>query len=137
MAPTCLYALPTTSGHAPDGTADGVLGRGGGSPPKTWIRASVSSWTVCGATWRRRMHRYITSQRFSIGFGSGERQGQSMESMPSSCSSSHKGADTGPAAGLLPFYGPIQLSLCNGLSPGISPTLLRLCWGTQQSFLRR
>ena len=26
MAPTCLYALPTTSGHALDETADGVLG---------------------------------------------------------------------------------------------------------------
>ncbi|KAJ8345370.1 hypothetical protein SKAU_G00295630 [Synaphobranchus kaupii] len=26
MAPTCLYVLPTMSGHAPDETADGVLG---------------------------------------------------------------------------------------------------------------
>ena len=26
MAPTCLYALPATSGHAPDETVDGVLG---------------------------------------------------------------------------------------------------------------
>ena len=26
MARTCLYALPTTSGHAPDETVDGVLG---------------------------------------------------------------------------------------------------------------
>ena len=26
MAPACLYALPTTSGHATDDSADGVLG---------------------------------------------------------------------------------------------------------------
>ncbi len=26
MAPTCLYALPTASGHAPDEMEDGVLG---------------------------------------------------------------------------------------------------------------
>ncbi|KAJ8358599.1 hypothetical protein SKAU_G00151240 [Synaphobranchus kaupii] len=26
MAPACLYALPTMSGHAPDESADGVLG---------------------------------------------------------------------------------------------------------------
>ena len=26
MAPTCLYALPTTSGHAPNETTDGVWG---------------------------------------------------------------------------------------------------------------
>ena len=26
MAPVCLYALPTTSGHAPDESADGVMG---------------------------------------------------------------------------------------------------------------
>ena len=26
MAPTCLYALLTTSGHAPDEIVDGVLG---------------------------------------------------------------------------------------------------------------
>ena len=31
----------------------------------------------------------------------------------SSCSSSHKGAYTSPAARLLPFYGPVQLSLCH------------------------
>lgn len=38
----------------------------------------------------------------------------------------HKRADTGPAAGLLPFYGPVQLSLCNGLSSGMSSMLLKL-----------
>lgn len=26
MAPTCLYAFLTSSGHVPDETADGVLG---------------------------------------------------------------------------------------------------------------
>ena len=49
--------------------------------------------------------------------------------------SSHKAAETGPAVGLLPFYGPDQLSSCNGPSPGIFSTLLRLCWETQQMCL--
>lgn len=44
----------------------------------------------------------------------------------SSCSSPHKGADTGPAAGLMIFYSPVQLFLSNTLSPGILPTLLQL-----------
>ena len=47
----------------------------------TWIRASVSSWTVCGDTWRHRIHRYKTSPRFSIWFRSGEREDQSMTSI--------------------------------------------------------
>ena len=55
-----------------------------GISSQTWIRASMSSWTVCGTTWQRRMHRYITSQRFSTGFKSGDREGQSMALMPSS-----------------------------------------------------
>ena len=54
----------------------------------------------------------------------------------SSWSSSHKGADTGPAARLMPFYGPVQLSLCNCRSPGVSSMLLTLCWETEQTFLR-
>ncbi|CAB1454220.1 unnamed protein product [Pleuronectes platessa] len=41
MAPVCLYALLTTSGHAPDEWCPGIS-------YKTWIRPSVSSWTVCG-----------------------------------------------------------------------------------------
>ncbi|KAJ8339725.1 hypothetical protein SKAU_G00343580 [Synaphobranchus kaupii] len=49
---------------------------------------------------------------------------------------SSRGADTGPAAGLLPFYGPVQLSSCNGPSPVISTSLLRLCWETQQTLRR-
>ena len=80
MAPTCLYAHPTTCRHAPDEFAKGVWG----ISSQTWIRASVSSCTVCGGTWRRPMHRYIMSHRFSIGFGSVEWEGQSMASMPSS-----------------------------------------------------
>ena len=36
----------------------------------------------------------------------------------------------------MPFYGPVQLSLCNCRSPGISSMLLRLCWETQQTLLR-
>lgn len=44
----------------------------------------------------------------------------------SSCSSPHKGADTGPAAGLMIFYSPVQLFLSTTLSPGILPTLLQL-----------
>ena len=38
-----------------------------------------------------------------------------------------------PAARLMPFHSPVQLSLFNGRSPGISSMLLRLCWET---FLR-
>ncbi|CAB1428577.1 unnamed protein product [Pleuronectes platessa] len=53
----------------------------------------------------------------------------------SSCSSSLKGADTSAAPGLMPFYSPVQLSLCNSRSPGISFMLLRLSWETQQTFL--
>ena len=34
----------------------------------------------------------------------------------------------------MPFCRPVQLSLCNGRSPGISSMLLRLCWETQQTF---
>ncbi|CAB1453613.1 unnamed protein product [Pleuronectes platessa] len=36
---------------------------------------------------------------------------------------SHKAADTGPAARLMPFYSPAQLSLRNGQSCGISSML--------------
>ena len=36
----------------------------------------------------------------------------------------------------MPFYGSVQLSLCNGRSSGISSMLLRLCWETQQTFLQ-
>lgn len=32
---------------------------------QTWIKASLRSWTVCGAIWWHWMHRQITSQRFS------------------------------------------------------------------------
>ena len=49
---------------------------------QTWNRASVSSWTVRGTTWRWRMNGYMTSQRFSICCSSGEHEGQSMASMP-------------------------------------------------------
>ncbi|KAM9345105.1 uncharacterized protein ABDE67_014001 [Symphorus nematophorus] len=34
------------------------------------------------------------------------------------------------------FYSPVQLSSCDGPSPGISSTLLRLCWDKQQTFLQ-
>ncbi len=133
-----------------------------GISSQTWIRASVSSWAVCGATWWHQMHQYIMSQRFSIGFRSGEPEPVSgintfiFQELPThsgqlrlgivlhqeqprahyaSSSYSHKGADTGPAAGLMFFYGPVQLSSCNGPSPGISSMVLRLCWETQQNFL--
>ena len=39
--------------------------------------------------------------------------------------------NTGPAAGLMPFYSPVQCSLCNSRSPGIYVMLLRLCWNMQ------
>ena len=55
LALLCLYALPTTSGYAPDESA--IV---------SWT--SVSSWTVCGDTWRHQIHRYKTSRRCSIGF---------------------------------------------------------------------
>lgn len=48
----------------------------------------------------------------------------------SSCSSSHKGADSDPAEGLRTFFCPAQLSWGNYLSPGISSILSRLCWET-------
>ena len=34
-----------------------------GISSQTWIRASVGSWTVCGGTWWRRIHRYTMSHR--------------------------------------------------------------------------
>ncbi len=55
-----------------------------GISSQIWTRASLSSWTVLGATWRHRMDRNIMSQRCSIGFRSGERGGHSMVSIPSS-----------------------------------------------------
>ena len=55
-----------------------------GISSQTWIRASLSSWTVCVRTWRCRMHQYITSNRCFIGCRSGQLEGQSMASMPSS-----------------------------------------------------
>lgn len=48
-----------------------------------------------------------------------------------SCSSSHKGADSGPDLVSRTFYNPVQLSESN--SPGISSTLLRLCWESKRS----
>ena len=41
----------------------------------------------------------------------------------SCCSSSHKEADAGSAAGLMSFYSPVQLPLCNSPSHGISSVL--------------
>ena len=75
-----MYALPMMSGHAPDEPTDGVLG----ISTQTRIRGSVSSWTVWGSTWCCQMHRYITFHRNWIVIRSGEREGQSMASMPSS-----------------------------------------------------
>ena len=48
-------------------------------------------------------------------------------------SSTHSGlhSKSGRTAGLMPFYGPVQLSPCHGWSAGISSMLLRLCWETQ------
>lgn len=66
----CLCACLTASGHAPDESVDGFLG---GISSHTWIRASVSSWTVCGCTWQHQMHWHITFHRCSSGFRSGER----------------------------------------------------------------
>lgn len=40
----------------------------------------------------------------------------------SSCSSSHKRPETSPAAGLVPFYGPFQVFLCNGQFTSVSST---------------
>ena len=56
-----------------------------GISSQTWTKASANSWTVCGATWRWWMERDMMSQMCSIGFRSGERAGQSIASMPSSC----------------------------------------------------
>ncbi len=53
-----------------------------GISSQIWTRASLSSWKVWGATWRRRMDRM--SQRCSIGFRSGKRGGHSMVLIPSS-----------------------------------------------------
>lgn len=39
--------------------------------------------------------------------------------MHTTCSSTHKGADTGPAAELLPFYNPVQFCWFNGCFPVI------------------
>ena len=86
---------------------------------QTWIRPSVSSWTALGATWQWRMHRYMTVWSETCTRGGGHFVGLWQ---CSSCSSLHKGADTGPAAGLLLFHGPVQLASHTSLSPGISPT---------------
>ena len=55
-----------------------------GISSRPWIRASVSSWTVCGGTWRCRIHRYVMSKTYSIGFMSGEHEGKSKASVTSS-----------------------------------------------------
>lgn len=52
-----------------------------------------------------------------------------------SCTSSYKGADTRPASALMFLHNRVQLSSRNGPSPGISSTLLRVCWEIQQPFL--
>lgn len=46
VAPMCLYVLLTMFGYAPNEMEDGVLR----DLCQTWNRASVSFWTVCGAT---------------------------------------------------------------------------------------
>ena len=51
MASTCLYALPTTSGHAPDETTDGLLR----DLLPDLDQGIGNTWTVCGATSRWRM----------------------------------------------------------------------------------
>lgn len=59
--PICLYALPRTSGHAPD---------------------EIRNLCAPGATWQLWMLRYITCQRFSVldsGLGN---KGHSLASMP-------------------------------------------------------
>lgn len=52
-----------------------------------------------------------------------------------SCTSSYKGADTRPASALMFLHNHVQLSSHNGLSPGVSSTLLRVCREIQQPFL--
>lgn len=61
------------------------------SSSQTWIRESVlSSRTVCGGTWWRCMQWYIMSDRSSIEFRSGEREGKSVASLSSSlCNCPH------------------------------------------------
>ena len=78
MALACLYALQTTSVHASDELANGALGDLPNNHALTCIRASVSSWTVCGHTWWHRMHQYSTSHWSLIGFRSGKREGESL-----------------------------------------------------------
>ena len=78
--PCVSVCTPNTTGNAPDELANGVLG----FSSQTWIRASVSSWTVCGSIWQRQVHWYVRSHRWSIGFRSGEQEGQSVASVPSS-----------------------------------------------------
>lgn len=53
-----------------------------GIPSQTSIKASVSSRTICDGTWLCWLHQFIRSYRRSFGFRSGEREGQSMASMP-------------------------------------------------------
>lgn len=72
--------LPTMSGHAPKELPDNVLG----ITSQTRMRASATSWTVCGLTWWLLIHRCIMSHRCSIGFRSEQLEGQSMTSVPSS-----------------------------------------------------
>ncbi len=55
-----------------------------GISSQIWTRASLSSWTVLGVTWRRQMDRNIMSQRCYIRFRSGELWADSMVSIPSS-----------------------------------------------------
>ena len=61
----------------------------------TQIRASVSSWKVCGGMWRQQMHQYPMSHKYSLGFRSGEQKGQSMASMPSSSRNCLRNLSTG------------------------------------------
>ncbi len=55
-----------------------------GISSQIWTRASLSSWTVWGATWRHQMDRNIMSLRCSIGFRPGEKGDHSMVSIASS-----------------------------------------------------
>lgn len=52
--------------------------------PRTWTKAWANSWLVCGATWHW-MERDMMPQMCSIRFRFGERAGQSIASMASSC----------------------------------------------------
>lgn len=118
MAPACLCALMTTSGHTPEELVHVAL-----VDLQTVPDQGISEpWTVCGGVLRPCMYQYVTSQRCSVGFRSEEQESHSVTSV---LSSSRKCVHIMSSAVVL-LQEETKTSFLSGMSDSLSPLCLTI-----------